>query len=315
MHLVSVIVPIYNAHKWLRLCVDSVLSQTYTNLEIILVDDGSTDLSSEICDDYAKTDQRITVIHKKNGGLSSARNAGIDVATGQLITFVDADDELHPEMIAHLLNVHQQTHADICCGQFIRSSNHQFKALTNAKFKVYCPSKAIELTLYQKKGFANSACNTLYNTKLFSTLRFTEGIGYEDLDFFYKIYAKANKIGYTNCITYFYRNNSDSYLNTWSTSRLDVLMVVDNIVNYMDSNASKNLQRAAIDRCFSAYYNIFVLANIHQEADIIRRCWGTIKRYRISTLLNPHVRLKNKLGALLSYGGLPLLRLASRFYF
>ena len=100
--LISVIVPVYNVAAWLPRCVDSILAQTYENLEILLVDDGSTDGSGNICEEYAKKDTRIRVLHKENGGLSSARNAGLDAAAGAYIGFVDSDDWIAPEMYAEL---------------------------------------------------------------------------------------------------------------------------------------------------------------------------------------------------------------------
>ena len=112
-NLISVIVPVYNIEAYLRKCIDSILAQTYTNLEIILVDDGSTDNSGEICNEYAAKDARIRVIHKGNGGLSSARNTGIDIATGKYIGFVDSDDYLAPDMYEKLLGAIVNNHADI----------------------------------------------------------------------------------------------------------------------------------------------------------------------------------------------------------
>ena len=111
--LVSVIVPIYKVEKYLGKCVDSIINQTYKNLEIILVDDGSPDNSGKICDEYAKKDNRIKVIHKENGGLSSARNAGLDVATGEFIAFVDSDDRIHLDFVEKLYRAIKEENADI----------------------------------------------------------------------------------------------------------------------------------------------------------------------------------------------------------
>ena len=113
--LISVIVPVYNVAAWLPRCVDSVLTQTYQNLEILLIDDGSTDASGEICDAYAEKDPRIRVIHKKNGGLSSARNAGLDVSNGQYIGFVDSDDWIEPEMYEKMLALMECNEAQLVC--------------------------------------------------------------------------------------------------------------------------------------------------------------------------------------------------------
>ncbi len=273
------------------------MRQTVSDWRLILVDDGSTDKSSEICDNYASKDKRISVIHKQNGGLSSARNAGLDIATSEFVVFIDSDDEVHPELISLLLKMQSSTDADICSGNTVYRSSYKFKPIVDERFVEYSPQKAIETTLYQRNGLLNSACNKLYKRKLFDGLRFTEGIGYEDLDLFYKVYAKANKFAFSRQVTYLYRTNPTSYINTWSKSRLDVLNVVDKIVDYMAVNGDAALQKAASDRRFSANFNIFNLATINSERAVADRCWQVIKERRLSELVDPRVRAKNKIGA------------------
>lgn len=303
MPLISIIIPVYNAQDWLKPCIESIIHQSYTNIEIILVNDGSTDNSGTILDNYARQDSRITVKDKPNGGPSAARNLGIDIARGEYLIFVDADDELHPDMVRHLYAVHQQTNADICCGCTVYKQSYTFKPFSHERINVIDSATAIERTLYQQPNYYPSAWNTLYRKELFNGLRFAEGLRYEDLDFFYKIFIRANKIGYTNQITYFYRENRASYINTWSNARLDVLYVVDNLLQYMQANGGPNLQRAARDRRFSAYYNMFVLATQHGEYSTANRCWPTIKQNRLSEIFNPKVRIKNKAGAIVALFG------------
>jgi glycosyltransferase involved in cell wall biosynthesis len=279
------------------------MRQTFDDWHLILVDDGSTDSSPKLCDYYASLTHRITVIHKPNGGLSSARNAGLDIADAEFVIFIDSDDEVHPDLISLLLKMQSETGADICTASNVNQTEYTFKPIHDEDYTIYTPNKAIETTLYQREGLVNSACNILYKRELFDDLRFTEGIGYEDLDFFYKIYSKANKIAHTKQITYLYRANPTSYINTWSKSRLDVLTVVDTIVDYMTNHGTPELQRAAADRRFSAYYNIFNLATVNNEQAIADRCWQVIKEQRINELLDVHVRPKNKIGALTSLLG------------
>jgi glycosyltransferase involved in cell wall biosynthesis len=297
MSSVTLIVPVYNVQQWLSQCVDSIMRQTISDWRLILVDDGSTDKSSEICDSYAAKDGRISVIHKQNGGLSSARNAGLDVATSEFVIFIDSDDEVHPELISHLLTMQTATGADICSGNTVYQTNYKFKPIVDERFDEYTPEKAIETTLYQRNGLLNSAWNKLYKRELFDGLRFTEGIGYEDLDIFYKVYARANKFAYSRQVTYLYRANPTSYINTWSKSRLDVLTVVDKIVDYMAENGNTTLQQAAADRRFSANFNIFNLATINHEQGVADKCWQVIRERRISELVDSRVRAKNKIGA------------------
>lgn len=303
MPKVTLIVPVYNVQRWLRPCVNSIMRQTFEDWHLILVDDGSTDSSPKLCDYFASLSPRITVIHKPNGGPSSARNAGLDAATGDFIYFADADDQVHPELLSLLLNEQEATDADICTAANVNVEQYEFKPVTFGKYEVFTPTKAIEQTLYQTGKLWCSACNMLYRRSLFDNLRFTEGTRYEDLDFFYKIFERANKIAYTNQVTYHYRANPESYINTWSAGRLDVLNVVDKLADYMAEHGTPDLQTAAADRRFSAYYNIFTLATANNEQAVADRCWAVIKQRRISELLNPHVRPKNKLGALVALFG------------
>jgi glycosyltransferase involved in cell wall biosynthesis len=303
MKTVSIIVPVYNGQQWLKHCVKSIMHQSEPHWQLILVDDGSTDASPQMCDEYAAADSRISVIHQPNQGLSAARNAGIDIATGDFLFFVDADDVLHHSALAMLLEMYRATEAQICIGGTLYAEKCEFGTLNFTAYKELTSEQAIKRVLYQRHKLINSMCNTLISSKLFKGLRFTVGLYYEDLDIFYKVYARAENIAYTSQITYHYRTNPESFINTWSESRLDVLTVVDNLVQYMAQHGSAALQRAAADRRFSAYYNMFVLAAQNQRQDICNRCWAVIREQRLASLINPHVRLKNKIGALVSYLG------------
>jgi glycosyltransferase involved in cell wall biosynthesis len=303
MKTVSIIVPVYNAQQWLKLCLESIVHQTESCWQLILVDDGSTDASPQICDEYAAADSRISVIHQPNRGVSAARNAGIDVATGDFLFFVDADDVLHHSALAKLFEMHRMTEAQICIGGTLYAEECEFDTLDFTAHKELTSEQAIKRVLYQRHKLINSMCNTLISSELFKDLRFTVGLYYEDLDIFYKVFARATNIAYTSEITYNYRSNPNSFINTWSESRLDVLTVVDNLVQYMAQHGSAAVQRAAADRRFSAYYNIFALAAKNNRADICDRCWAVIREQRLASLINPHVRLKNKIGALVSYLG------------
>jgi glycosyltransferase involved in cell wall biosynthesis len=259
-----------------------------------------------MCDDYADSDARIIALHKENGGPSSARNMGIRRADGDFIVCIDADDEIHVDLLAFLLKLNKKSGADVCAASAVRKLEHKFDGLDVSDYKVYDARNVIERILYQRKNFLNSIWNILYRRELFDGLELTEGLWYEDLDFFYRILLRTKTVCHSNQITYLYRANPTSYMNTWSHERLDVLHVVDNMVEYMVKNETTELQRAAADRRFSAYYNMFALGATHGEHDICDRCWHVIKELRGSELCNKKVRLKNKLGALLSYLGKPV---------
>ena len=151
--LISIIVPVYNVEKYLNRCIDSILLQTYNNIEILLIDDGSLDKSSQICDEYMKKDKRIKVIHKKNGGLSDARNAGIDIARGKYITFIDSDDSVEKDLVEYLykLVINFNTKMSICSHRVIFDEGKRIKVLGNGKEEKSLPIEEIFMLLIPNK--------------------------------------------------------------------------------------------------------------------------------------------------------------------
>jgi glycosyltransferase involved in cell wall biosynthesis len=219
---ISIIVPVYNVEKYIHECINSILQQSFTDIEVILVDDGSTDSSGRICDEYALKDERIKVIHKKNGGLSSARNAGIDAAIGEYIGFVDSDDwidrEMYQQLYANMLRYHAQISA---CRLYMMNIDDDFPDVSNGEEMVFSKTEAMEeLISNQKLTF--SSCNKLFSRVLFQQLRYREGIILEDMDLSYKLVNNAQKIVYTTKPLYFYRYNNASILRgNFSAKRVD----------------------------------------------------------------------------------------------
>lgn len=211
--LISVIVPVYNIEKYVDRCVESIVNQTYKNLEIILVDDGSSDRSACICDQWKERDTRIKVIHKRNGGLSDARNRGIKSAKGNYYSFVDGDDMLDSQMIEKLYNALISANADVSMcrmekiEQFKRYATREF--LDNNISKIELDGvEAIRLLLREKIDC--SACLKLYKKEMFSNLEFPYGKTNEDFALMYKLFYKTQKIIYISDILYYYyfRENS-----------------------------------------------------------------------------------------------------------
>ena len=204
--LVSIIVPVYNVEKYLRPCLDSILAQTYKNLEIILVDDGSPDHSGAICDEFAARDPRVRVIHKTNGGLSDARNAGLDIATGDYIGFVDSDDWIAEDMFEYLLRNILVHSADIAeCGYY-----NVFPASTISNNTdnviVYNTHDALTALLQLKIG--NYAWNKLYKHSLFNDIRYPKGLLYEDVRTTYRLFAQCSTVVSLPEPKYYYRENT-----------------------------------------------------------------------------------------------------------
>lgn len=309
--LISVIVPVYKVESYLHRCVDSIIYQTYRNLEIILVDDGSPDNCGKICDEYAKKDSRIKVIHKKNGGLSDARNVAIDIAQGRYITFVDSDDSINENYIKILYENLIINNADISCASFVKVYDGERidKVLSIQNMtKVYSSGKAIENILYQHQ-LTNSAWGKLYDKRLFESLRFKVGILYEDLDLFYKLYEKADRIVQTNAVLYYYLQRTTSILGEFNIRRIYVLNIVDEILAYM-TKYHPTLVKAAKDRKLSANFNILLLLlkNNIDNSQLVHQCWKNICELRMESLFNKKVRIKNRAGALFSLLGLNFFR-------
>ena len=309
---VSVIMPVYNAERYLRPAIDSVVAQTFTDWELILVDDGSTDSSAEICDEYAAGDSRISVIHRSNGGLSVARNTALDVAVGEWITFVDSDDMLHSQFLATLIEIQHHSGSEIVCACAVEGAEPSFKPVGVPSLRTYSAERAIRLTLYQRKGMLNTAWGKLYARRIFDKERFTPGILYEDLDFFYRAYAQVETVTFTRARLYFYRSTPGSLVRRWRDSRLDVLDVTERLEKYMLEH-NPRLTAAARDRRLSANFNMLIEAARHDRLDIVADCRRLIKKYRFRSLVNPKVRAKNRIGIILSYLGMSMFLKLSRW--
>lgn len=310
---ISIIVPVYNVGETLlRPCIESALGQTFTDFELILVDDASTDNSAAICASYS--DPRIRLLRlPENGGLANARNQGITISTGLFITFLDADDQLHPRALEIFRNIERHTNADIVAAGLSRDAAKQLRCIPS-QVMVFSPTEAIADTLYQHH-LNNSACGKLYRRKICEAESFRSG-WYEDLRTFPHMFLRANKVAWTPAKLYVYTDNPASYLHTFNAGRAVALNVTDELVDFMEKNYPE-LVAAARDRALSAAFNIYLLlrANRLSEPQIEARCKSTIRRYRRASLFNPRVRLKNKFGILVTYlGGFRLLRAVARLH-
>ncbi len=225
---ISVIVPIYNVEKYLDKCIQSIINQTYTNLEIILVDDGSPDNCGEICEQYAKNDSRIKVIHKENGGLADARNFGIDQMTGDYVAFVDSDDYIHPQMYERMMDVMEQKNADIVISSW--KYVHEDKDEVIQKLSANQEISIFEKNTIQNLYFDNSdkrvtftvAWNKLYKKEIFDTLRFPKGKVHEDEFVTFKTLYNANKVAYIDEELYYYLVRSVSIMGSFNLKRFDI---------------------------------------------------------------------------------------------
>ena len=255
--LISIVVPVYNVEKYLSTCVESILKQTYSNIEVILVDDGSTDCSGKMCDHYMGQDERIKVIHKKNGGLSDARNKGIIQAEGKYITFIDSDDVVSSDYVEYLYNILEENDGDIAICDPVHCYPNVFEQETF--MRVYKAEDAIVEMLYQK-SFLVAAWGKLYKKDYFEEIEFPEGMLFEDSAVMYKIFDKAKKIVYGNAKLYGYMHREGSITTKKFSKRdCDILTICQQLTEYM-SNRSEKLQKAARSYQTAAAFRIYMNA-------------------------------------------------------
>ena len=208
---ISIIVPVYNVEKYISRCIESILCQTFTNFELILVDDGSPDNSVSICEKYMEKDARVSLIHKENGGLSSARNAGIDSAKGEYLLFVDGDDVIHPETLEILYSNLKDSNAQISIGNFCRFCDDKevrFETIKENVVNIYSGIQVLE-KLYDKNNASRyvSACGKLIQRSLFVDVRFPEGRLFEDEFTTYLLYYRAERVSTMESVLYYYYVN------------------------------------------------------------------------------------------------------------
>ena len=237
--LITVIVPIYNIEEYIAPCVKTIINQSYKNLEILLVDDGSTDNSPKICDKYKESDKRINVIHKKNGGLSDARNVAIEKAKGDFIFLLDGDDTIHERIIEVLHQNIKKYKADIATSSFLQfEDGTKPRAINLSKSCVKCldTEGALENMLYQK-GCTNTAWGKLYKKELFDNIRYPKGELYEDLATTYKLFSKAKRIVVDDRKMYNYRQRYGSIVNnSFSLKHLRSLDFVKEQTAFIEKN-------------------------------------------------------------------------------
>lgn len=311
--LISVIVPVYNVERYVHRCVKSIVVQNYKNLEIILINDCSTDNCAEICDEFAKQDDRIRVIHlSKNQGLSVARNTGIAESSGEYLAFIDSDDYVLPDYIARLYGLLKKCGAEISITDFIKeyeiNGRREKKRSKKPYTLIMSRNEAMETFLYQRH-FITSACGRLFERSLFDDIEFPPGRVHEDVGIMHKLFDKANCVVYNSSHDYVYLQRPTSIVHTKQNDKeRDSLQFSEEMREFIEGKYP-DLKDAAISKCFSACILILKdipFSEIHKEthAAVISK----IKQYRKSVLLNPKARVINRGCAFLSFGGIGVLK-------
>lgn len=289
--LISVIVPIYNVEDYLKKCIDSIINPTYKNLEIILVDDGSTDSCGFICDKYKKVDDRIIVVHKSNGGLSSARNVGLDIAKGDLISFVDGDDYLELEMYEKLkLNMDKyESDIVICSFYYEKGNNKTIKRINNDSNKVtFGKDKFI--------SFQNCVWDKMYKKNIFNEIRFPLRHICEDAFIICDLLDKAKKVSYVDAPLYNYVYRSNSIINSFGINHFDSIISLNKKIEFYNKKGYNDLalkeKKKKIDR------DIIILSKMKQygikNKEVKEKCYNDLLRTNKEIKWNKATR-RNKL--------------------
>lgn len=262
---ISVIVPIYNVEKFLKKCIDSIINQTYKNIEIILVDDGSTDGSGKICDDAKEKHKNVVVIHKKNGGLSSARNAGIDASTGDYLSFIDSDDFIDLEMYEVMIESIERTGKDIAsCGRIVDIyGTHSNIEFCLNKELIYNKKDAIKQIL-NFNDIDVSACDKIYKKKLFKNIRYPEGKISEDAAVIFELVNSSNGIVHVGKPFYHYVFRKKSISKScYSVKNLDILTNLKNTQKFIEDNYNEFIDDFKVYSCITAGAQLILLNSDH----------------------------------------------------
>ncbi len=219
--MISVIVPVYNVEKYLERCANSILAQTYRDFELLLVDDGSTDGSGAMCDKLARSDGRVRVLHKENGGLSDARNFGLDHMRGEYVTFIDSDDYIGPKYLQVLIGMMENKSVDMTVVSMVSVSTENVEFLdSNDETLVWSRDQAFkEIAVGRKTGV--SACAKLFKAALFIETRFPKGRYYEDMLTTPYVIEKCDQVCYSSSVQYYYYQRDDSIMHSVSDKKVD----------------------------------------------------------------------------------------------
>lgn len=306
--IVSVVVPVYNVESYLPRCLQSISSQTHRELEILLVDDGSTDSSGELCDAFAAGDPRARVIHKSNGGLSDARNAGIGIATGDFILCIDSDDFVTADHIELLLTSSLENDADIATSAFMRITDADPADMTavgrREATEVLDTHTALRRLFYQR-GITTSAWGKLYRRSLFDGITYPVGKLHEDLDTTYRIFAKASKVVVGTEMTYRYTERRGSITGAgFSERRLDALTFAEEAVKFI-AGSTPALLDSATNRLFMEAVFVMSVMPIRdkQAGRHLKRVWEVIHQTRARVIRDRKSRGHVRLFALAAYFG------------
>ena len=299
--IISVIVPVYNVEKYLDECLQSILKQSFTKIELLLVDDGSHDDSLRICEEYAKKDFRVKVFHKSNGGQASARNLGLDKAVGSYIVFVDSDDVLSPNALKVLYEEMLFQQAEVVIGRIERFSPlGAFRPYHKLKEKKTTNGREVLKMLLSGKLLNITPCAMLFKSDIFKNLRFCEGLIFEDWYIMPHIFYSLKKVVYIPELVYLYRENSQSTMGgLMRKCNPQILIVAEHVINFVKENDLSLYYETLWSnvRRIWKYVGIVYLSNRNkQEALFLDQVRVFLKKYKDDLSRSSDIKLSEKIG-------------------
>lgn len=316
--LVSIIVPVYNVEQYVEKCINSIINQTYSNLEIILVNDGSTDSSGALCDNLAKKDDRITVYHKENGGLSDARNYGVARAKGDYIGFVDSDDYVHKDMYKHLYETITKNSADVAeCSFFVVYNDIPTSYYNSEDYCITLDKEGYLKEYLSMEKIYGAVCWKLIKSEIAKQIEFPKNKFYEDAFYTYELVQIANKYVITNKELYYYIMRDGSITNmNFNEKHLDNIEIAEKFVDYV-TDEYPNLISYAKSKEMYSYFSVF---NKILELDNYKevKSYENIRRYfvenRLSILKNNVISKSRKLSSFIIGINTPIYRKILKIY-
>ncbi len=300
--LISIVIPVYNVQDYLNKCYESIKSQTYTNLEIIFVDDGATDKSGEMCDKFATNDNRVKVFHMENRGVSAARNYGVEQCGGEYIMFMDSDDYLSPYCVECLYEMIKKDGTRYAIGGVEKIGVNQipkFMVPDQNKHEVIKAEEAIIRLMY-RKGINTYPCSKLYKKDLVDSLKFREKKLCEDIPFTYEVLKKVEKVSYIGCNLYYYVQRSGSYMHScFNDNTMDGIKFSKEI---MESNVHNRIMyKATASKYFFVLMDVLIRVDkehMHVRNEIVQE----IKSVRRMVLMDSGNKLSQRLMAGFTFG-------------
>lgn len=277
--LISIIIPVYNVEKYLANCIGSVIKQTYTNIEVLLINDGSTDNSQKICENYMERDKRVILINKENGGASDARNIGIKNSNGKYIAFVDSDDTIEENYVEYLYNLLLKYKTNMSIAAYSILSNEKIINIGQGYKETLLDVQECLDRLLCEKGFTVSPCAKLYDKKLFDNIKYPTGKLFEDNETTYKLIIECPKIAYGNESIYnYYKRENSMMTSKFNMKKLDLIELSDKMCDDIENKYPK-LKNSTDKKRITARFSMLRQILVGKLDDKQKKVVKEIKKY------------------------------------